>query len=383
MIKNGCVGTYSVSGYTRGDGVSVSSYTRTCGAAHASSNYSENNQKDEKETPLFKLGIEYEGERKPNKKIGWKEQFLKKEQEEYSKMINRANLFYPNMPEAKRTKIESILKNGIEEFENIEKERLINQAKNYAGATLELASGLIPSFGGLKATALLAKTFKPILGKKISNTFANSIVNGTALSGVYGLGEGLLQDKNAFENAINSALFGGITASLTGLGTGKIVKYIERNKILSNPENKELILIFINDYLEDLLNKKPVLREVRSLRQGIIKGKNSNLLDSLPESDTADLLKKLEKLARNLKNGKYNPLKRKEHFVKMDRQAESMSQNEMNYITHELNTNLTNRERKSKVIRRAIGDHVYTVKNNGFNNYNFLKKEKIDDLYNR
>lgn len=167
------------------------------------------------------------------------------------------------------------------------------------------------------------------------------------------------------------------------MGTGKIVKYIERNKILSNPENKELILIFINDYLEDLLNKKPVLREVRSLRQGIVKGKNSNLLDSLPESDTADLLKKLEKLARNLKNGKYNPLKRKEHFVKMDRQAESMSQNEMNYITHELNTNLTNRERKSKVIRRAIGDYVYTVKNNGFNNYNFLKKEKIDDLYNR
>lgn len=37
---NGCVGSYSVSGYTRGDGTEVSGYTRTCGAAHNSSNSS-------------------------------------------------------------------------------------------------------------------------------------------------------------------------------------------------------------------------------------------------------------------------------------------------------------------------------------------------------
>lgn len=38
--ENGCVGSYSVSGYTRGDGTQVSSYTRTCGAAHSSSSSS-------------------------------------------------------------------------------------------------------------------------------------------------------------------------------------------------------------------------------------------------------------------------------------------------------------------------------------------------------
>lgn len=37
---NGCVGSYPVSGYTRGNGVEVSSYTRTCGAAHNSSSSS-------------------------------------------------------------------------------------------------------------------------------------------------------------------------------------------------------------------------------------------------------------------------------------------------------------------------------------------------------
>ena len=34
---NGCVGSYSVSGYTKADGIEVSGYTRTCGAAHNSS----------------------------------------------------------------------------------------------------------------------------------------------------------------------------------------------------------------------------------------------------------------------------------------------------------------------------------------------------------
>ena len=34
---NGCVGSYSVSGYTRSDGTDVSGYTRTCGTAHSSS----------------------------------------------------------------------------------------------------------------------------------------------------------------------------------------------------------------------------------------------------------------------------------------------------------------------------------------------------------
>lgn len=33
--QKGCVGSYSVSGYTRADGTEVKGYTRTCGAKHA------------------------------------------------------------------------------------------------------------------------------------------------------------------------------------------------------------------------------------------------------------------------------------------------------------------------------------------------------------
>ena len=66
---NGCVGSYSVSGYTRGDGVQVSSYTRTCGAAHNSSSSSSS-------TSIPKLDDE-------------------------EKMKRRAELLYPTMKDKK------------------------------------------------------------------------------------------------------------------------------------------------------------------------------------------------------------------------------------------------------------------------------------------
>ena len=45
---------------------------------------------------------------------------------------------------------------------------------------------------------------------------------------------------------------------------------------------------------------------------------------------------------------------------------------------HELNTNLTKEQRNKKDITKYIGNFRYTIKNNGFNEYIILKKEKID-----
>lgn len=50
-------------------------------------------------------------------------------------------------------------------------------------------------------------------------------------------------------------------------------------------------------------------------------------------------------------------------------------------ITSEFNTNLSKSQRKSKNIRKAVGDYYYTAKNNGFNNYEFTGRYLIDDLY--
>jgi len=45
-------------------------------------------------------------------------------------------------------------------------------------------------------------------------------------------------------------------------------------------------------------------------------------------------------------------------------------------VIHELNTNLTQEQRKKKQITRAIGSTVYTIENNGFNEYRIIDKYK-------
>ena len=46
-------------------------------------------------------------------------------------------------------------------------------------------------------------------------------------------------------------------------------------------------------------------------------------------------------------------------------------------VMHELNTNLTPEQRKKKVIKKYIGNYLYTFKNNGFNEYKPINKREI------
>lgn len=46
-------------------------------------------------------------------------------------------------------------------------------------------------------------------------------------------------------------------------------------------------------------------------------------------------------------------------------------------VMHELNTNLTKEERMKRIISRHIGNYVYTVENQGFNEYRIIEREKI------
>jgi hypothetical protein len=87
------------------------------------------------------------------------------------------------------------------------------------------------------------------------------------------------------------------------------------------------------------------------------------------------------KLSNDLKNGKKNPLRNQQKSVKI-KKAEGISENDMEYLRHELNNNLTPKQRNKKTIKKFVGDHLYRVKNNGFDDYEFIGKESIDDIYN-
>lgn len=80
--ENECVGSYSVSGYTRADGTAVSGYVRTCGASHNSSSSSANSTKEKNLT-------------------------------DEEKMQRRADLLYPTMKDKSTKEIELIRSNNF------------------------------------------------------------------------------------------------------------------------------------------------------------------------------------------------------------------------------------------------------------------------------
>ena len=51
---------------------------------------------------------------------------------------------------------------------------------------------------------------------------------------------------------------------------------------------------------------------------------------------------------------------------------------EYGHVMHELATNLTEKQHSMKVVKKAIGDYIYTVEVNGFGDYRIIGKKAID-----
>lgn len=47
-------------------------------------------------------------------------------------------------------------------------------------------------------------------------------------------------------------------------------------------------------------------------------------------------------------------------------------------VMHELNTNVSGKQRKQKIIQKPIGNYLYVVRNNGFNDYVIIRKIPLD-----
>ena len=64
---------------------------------------------------------------------------------------------------------------------------------------------------------------------------------------------------------------------------------------------------------------------------------------------------------------------------KIDRQHREVKLPKEEYakVVSELNTNLTEEERAKPVLQRAIGNYLYTFRNCGFNQYQFIGRRKL------
>ena len=57
----------------------------------------------------------------------------------------------------------------------------------------------------------------------------------------------------------------------------------------------------------------------------------------------------------------------------------TLPKDEYAHVMSELNTHLSDEQRKQKVVTKAIGNYYYTIENNGFDDYRVIGKEPIDE----
>ena len=133
---------------------------------------------------------------------------------------------------AKKLEIAQILENSKANLKEIEKEHLKAQAKNYAGAALQIGSAAIPGIAGGKIAGGAIKMSRPLIEQLRNKMLAKGITEGAVSGAVEGLGRGLLEDKNPIKTSIQDS----VTGSFGGAALGGIA-----GKILSkNPEIKNL-----------------------------------------------------------------------------------------------------------------------------------------------
>lgn len=102
-------------------------------------------------------------------------------------------------------------------------------------------------------------------------------------------------------------------------------------------------------------------------------------LDFLEKGGTTEEYNKL-KLTKSVKSGilKIDI----QHFAKKAEDFETviLPKDEYAHVMSEINTNITEKQLKQKVVSKCIGDYVYTFECFGYDNYRIINKEKIEGI---
>ena len=172
----------------------------------------------------------------------------------------------------KKSEVKAIQEAARVREKEINREHLLEQAKNYGGAALELGSAFVPGYGGAKVAGTLAKKLAPRLGRKIAKEIATGTLKGASSGTLEGLGRGLLEDENLLKTAIQDTIVG--TASGAGLGMaganvekavrGNNLKKIDDLKLLRKKETD-----FYKDYIQGTKSRHPQIGDIDYTQSGL------------------------------------------------------------------------------------------------------------------
>lgn len=94
-----------------------------------------------------------------------------------------------------------------------------------------------------------------------------------------------------------------------------------------------------------------------------------DIVDKYFKKEPLENSRKSSTIKTNLQLFAYDSSKYK--TIKLDKK-------EYAYVMSELNTHLSDEQRKQRVVKKAIGNYNYTIENNGFDNYRIIGKQAID-----
>ena len=247
-----------------------------------------------------------------------------------------------NWSEKQKRKLQ-VLSDNIEKWLNnsdIESE----EYKQKVNLILSLIAA--PLGGGAVLNSNISKLLVPIMGRKIGQTMAGGIGSGLTSGAVEGIGRGIIEGENPIKTMLQDAITGGVIGAAGGYGLGKIAKNLEKQKILNNANNSELLNNWFDDYVDSITNNAKSLAEYRGLKQGIEKpGKREVLYDRINK-------------------------RRKEIWLPPEEYATVYSEI-WGYIMRTGN--------KDKIIKRLYGNYAYTVMvvDDEVKHIKFIRKEVI------
>ena len=204
----------------------------------------------------------------------------------------------------------------------INKEYMLELAKNYSGAALEIGSAAAPGYGGAKLAGTVAKKLAPKVGRKIAQEIATGTLKGASAGTVEGLGRGLLEDKNPLKTAVQDAIVGttlGAGVGSAGANVQKVVRKSElkkydnllKSKKINRQEKNEFIKAgnkYYQDYEQGVETKVKGLGNIKLVSDALketITQKPEHIIDVLD-------------LSKNLKKAKVLGVESPKHSHKYD-----------------------------------------------------------------
>lgn len=208
----------------------------------------------ENKTPLLKSGVSYEKSLDPYAEIDSKKDWSEEKKSQ------------------KKAEVARIREAAVSREKEINREHLLNQAKNYGGAALEIGSAFVPAYGGPKLVGAVANKLAPKVGRKIAQELASGLLKGASSGTVEGFGRGLIEDENPFNTAIQDTVSGAIGGLGLGAGGAKAEKGIRGNELKKLNDFKLLRkkeTDFYKDYIQKTKSKHPQIGNIEYTQAGL------------------------------------------------------------------------------------------------------------------